>query len=208
MGGKRALAKAAGLSEAQLFRYLNGESDMAVSKLQAIAGAADVSAAWLLTGDGEAIILPTPDYEPPSLQAAIFRPMVENILTTLNEYQVRYSPSQRAHLIQIFFESLMRMPAKLQTSMVEKANIIGIMDYLGAETRDEILTQTENAIRFFSKPRDSFTTEQLNWLNRWDNMIQTAWKNYYAGYSGEAYFHRVSGTLPPVTLDRLTRLAQ
>jgi SAM-dependent methyltransferase/transcriptional regulator with XRE-family HTH domain len=51
-GGKRALAKRVGLSEAQLFRYLRGESEPTASKLIAIAEAAGLDAAWVLTGDG------------------------------------------------------------------------------------------------------------------------------------------------------------
>jgi SAM-dependent methyltransferase/transcriptional regulator with XRE-family HTH domain len=50
VGGKRALAKLSGISEAQLARYINGQHEPQYTKLLKIAEVAKTPADWLLTG--------------------------------------------------------------------------------------------------------------------------------------------------------------
>ncbi|MBW4472554.1 MAG: helix-turn-helix domain-containing protein [Stenomitos rutilans HA7619-LM2] len=50
LGGKRALAEKIGLSEGQIYRYINAQSDPTSKVLVRIADAAEVSLDWLLKG--------------------------------------------------------------------------------------------------------------------------------------------------------------
>ena len=75
LGGKRALAAAAGLSEAQLYRYFSGETELSVTKLLALAKGAGVDPGWLLTGAGEA--QPAPESRQPWLRPELLRDISE-----------------------------------------------------------------------------------------------------------------------------------
>ncbi|MFZ2619625.1 MAG: methyltransferase domain-containing protein [Alphaproteobacteria bacterium] len=98
-GGKRALAQAAGFSEAQLFRYLRGDSAPDAEKLLAIAKAAKVDAGWLLTGR-EA---PTTD----SLALPHNMLLHQTILRTFEESMLEVNkplpPAQRAQFIDMIY---------------------------------------------------------------------------------------------------------
>lgn len=52
LGGKKELAKVAGLSESQLHRIVSGESQPRLEPIAAMARAANVSLTWLATGEG------------------------------------------------------------------------------------------------------------------------------------------------------------
>lgn len=52
VGGKKELAKMAGLSESQLHRIVSGDSAAKIENIVAIAKAANVSLLWLATGEG------------------------------------------------------------------------------------------------------------------------------------------------------------
>jgi SAM-dependent methyltransferase/transcriptional regulator with XRE-family HTH domain len=98
-GGKRALAKKIGLSEAQLFRYLRGESEPAASKIIAMANAAGLDAGWVLTGQttspGEGVNL----RHDPELFARIIKTFEEALL----EVQQPMSPEFKAQLVDIIY---------------------------------------------------------------------------------------------------------
>lgn len=51
VGGKRHLARMIGVSEAQLYRYLKGDSEPSASRIALIAEKSQVDAGWLLTGN-------------------------------------------------------------------------------------------------------------------------------------------------------------
>ncbi|MQM37775.1 putative HTH-type transcriptional regulator [wastewater metagenome] len=52
VGGKKALAARAGVSESHLYRYIAGASEPTAGRLVALARAGGVSVAWLATGEG------------------------------------------------------------------------------------------------------------------------------------------------------------
>lgn len=56
VGGKRELAKAVNLSEAQLYRYLSGDSQPTLNVLINLAVAGNVNLDWLATGKGSKIV--------------------------------------------------------------------------------------------------------------------------------------------------------
>lgn len=105
LGGKRALAKAAGLSEAQLFRYINGDCDITVGKLQALANAAQVKANWLLNGEGPIEIAPMaehPSFDPELMQQALLQ--TEESLLELPSH--RLSLKRKARLVSMVYEAM------------------------------------------------------------------------------------------------------
>lgn len=52
VGGKKTLAKAIGISESQLYRYISGDSQPTVDPLAAIARSGNVHMDWLVLGEG------------------------------------------------------------------------------------------------------------------------------------------------------------
>ena len=52
-GGKKAFAKKLGLSESQLYRYINDEQEMKITTALKMSQIAGVSLDWLITGDGD-----------------------------------------------------------------------------------------------------------------------------------------------------------
>ncbi|WP_417595041.1 XRE family transcriptional regulator [Oceanospirillum sp.] len=56
VGGKKELAKMAGLSESQLHRIVSGDSVAKIETIVAIAKAANVSLQWLATGEGRMVL--------------------------------------------------------------------------------------------------------------------------------------------------------
>jgi transcriptional regulator with XRE-family HTH domain len=51
VGGKRSLAQALNISEAQIYRYIKGQNSPGVDIAQAMANAAGVSVHWLISGE-------------------------------------------------------------------------------------------------------------------------------------------------------------
>lgn len=58
VGGKKNLAKAIGISESQLYRYISGDSHPTVEPLAAIARCGSVRLDWLVLGEGPTGIIP------------------------------------------------------------------------------------------------------------------------------------------------------
>ncbi|MGB1111179.1 MAG: helix-turn-helix domain-containing protein [Gammaproteobacteria bacterium] len=52
VGGKKEMARLGGISEVQIYRYINGENVPSIRAIARLAEAADVSLNWLATGEG------------------------------------------------------------------------------------------------------------------------------------------------------------
>ena len=109
VGSKRALAKKIGISEAQLFRYLRGESEPTAAKIQAIAETASVDPTWLLTGSG------APDTEPADHNRLVHSPQLfQTLYETFEQAQLELqhilTPVQKAEFLEAIYADALHQP--------------------------------------------------------------------------------------------------
>lgn len=110
-GGKRKLAQAIGLSENQLYRYINGKAEPGTIKMSEIAQVADVSIEWLILGEGEMIKTPetvsTLVHQPTSeLDEELLTLVIERVEERLED-TVNFPTSKKAELIGLIYEELL-----------------------------------------------------------------------------------------------------
>lgn len=202
VGGKRALAKLSGISEAQLYRYLNGETVMPSDRLVAVADAAKVDSSWLLMGEG-AMERPTPDVRP-RFDAHLLQEVVREFESLLLEYEVRYTPDQRAKAVALIYATMLLDGVQV----VSRRDILYCLDFLGQEQRSDMFTLLNEALERFAYgiPGPANQAEWQGWLNRFDNLIALGTSGAMNAYTGELYFARMNGPLPEQHVKRLLDL--
>lgn len=104
VGGKRALAAGAKLSEAQLYRYLSGDGELSVRKIINLAQVGKVSVSWLLSGEG--LMVPPPEAAQPFFRPALLLMITEALDTLLLEWPDAFGPRQRARLRNVLYLAL------------------------------------------------------------------------------------------------------
>jgi SAM-dependent methyltransferase/transcriptional regulator with XRE-family HTH domain len=209
VGGKRALATATLISEAQLFRYLGGDSILPIDRLFSIAKAAKVDAGWLLTGDGEpeptAVNALRPGFRP-DLMVKITEVFEEVIL----EYDKKLTLPKRARILTFMYEAMRHEECLLNIQITPtKAHVIAMLDTLGKQTFDEVFDIHEQAYKHLvlqSPLPDGVEPEY--WYQQFTNAVQVGWLNTYTGLTGEQYFRRLGTQIVPRAAARLTELMQ
>lgn len=203
-GGKRALALAADISEAQLFRYINGESEMPVSRLQSVAKATQVDPGWLLTGSGsqEATVASRrPEFRP-----ELMTEIVQTLTEALVDFEWRPAPKLRARFVTYMYEAL-RQEEILTGSHVAVTHegMHEALWYFGKSSFDELLTIHQEAMGQDMNPAPRDPT----WAWRFSNAVYQANLNYYNSPAGAAFLRRVGQrvTLPAAT-QRLTKMIE
>lgn len=200
LGGKRALAKASGLSEAQLFRYLGGESDMAVSRLQAIAAAAKVSPAWLLTGEDVLPPPPRPDFHP-----ATMAQVVQTLEEYLLEYPVKFTPKQKGQMFALVYEALRHDQHHFNMSpQWEREQVFNFLDFLSALKRNDEIELYHRMFERLEVQKNPLTAQESLTLDR---IVSAGNAGIYNGMSGHMYFDRV-GKISPELLQSMLSLCQ
>jgi SAM-dependent methyltransferase/transcriptional regulator with XRE-family HTH domain len=202
VGGKRALAQLSGISEAQLYRYLNGETVVPSDRLVAIADAAKVDSSWLLIGEGT---MEKPAADPrPRLDAGLLQDVVREFESLLLEYEVRYTPDQRAKAIALIYATILLDGVK----SVDRRDILHCLDFLGLEQRSDMFTILNEALDLFAYgiAGAANPTEWQDWLNRFDNLMALGSRSVMNAYTGELYFARMNGPLPERHVKRLLDL--
>lgn len=199
LGGKRALAKAAGMSEAQLFRYINGDCDIAVSKLQALANAAQVAPEWLLTG--------TPIVAPPArpeFNPALLRQITQTVEEYLYEYPITFSPKHRAELIALAYESLRHGQAVYNFAPnLTREGVFNLLDFAAGLKRSDEISLYHNLMLKAEIEKSPLSTQEQLTLER---LVKLGWDSIYNGISGQLYFSRVGHTLEPAALQNLLEI--
>lgn len=104
-GGKRALAKKTGISESQIFRYLKGEGEPSLAKLEKIAEGAGVRRAWLLAADGEPDFEPTMNYSISPNSRRLLSHLLKLFDEALMEYQGNYTIEQKSLAIPLLMRA-------------------------------------------------------------------------------------------------------
>lgn len=130
LGGKRALAAASQISEAQLYRYMGGESSIPHDRLLALALAAKVDAGWLLTGRGTPQG-PLPADPRPPFRPALLTQIIQVFEELLVEYDKPFTPRQRARAIAFMYEALRHEEVlSREELMPQKFDILKIVNFI------------------------------------------------------------------------------
>lgn|GEM_PF-2050084 len=203
-GGKRALALATHISEAQLFRYISGKSEIPVNRLVAIALAAKVSPAWLLTGDA-AVINDEPNRPP--LREALLVNITQVLEELLIEYEKNFTPAQRAQAINFMYKALRHEEILRDVQLtITKPLMLGFVNFLVDIKNEDILIALNHAIDFFEY---SAAHQHIDYaahageFSAFVNYITRACEHYYNSASGQAYFDRLGTQILPTAAKRL-----
>lgn len=204
LGGKRALAAASHISEAQLYRYMSGESSIPHDRLLALALSSAVDPGWLLTGSGQAEG-PRPADPRPPFRPELLVQIIQVFEELLVEYEKPFTPRQRARAIAFMYEALRHEQLLLNNlNDIDRARLISALHYLGDETFDDalnILTQL-----YEHDLQDSLAQmiqENPLWPTILANITSRCSLNWHDSYSGESYFQRVGTQLLPKASSRL-----
>ena len=195
VGGKRAMSVAAMVSEAQLFRYLNGKTDVTSDKLLAIAKAAKVEPNWLLTGEGEPVSVVDKDLRP-AFRSELMVQIVQLFEELLIEFEKPFNPRQRARAITFLYNALRHEETKRGVlTEPKKFDLLKSVNYLAELRTEEELEVLIRALTLleYSPSENSFTRDDLDLLRIWCNLVVRGVKGYYSSYVGQVYYERVAG---------------
>lgn len=194
LGGKRQLANAAIISEAQLFRYINGLSDISLDKLTSISKAAQVDLSWLATGQEIRI---TPEMLRPSFRPALMQFTARVLDELLVEYQRNIPPRLKSHLLTIIYECLRHeeivMGREAIPTKIQILRALSFFETLKTEELAEIYHQTFTLLEYGQI--DVIEHHQL--LNTFCHLIIKGYESYYNSYAGSLYFERIGTELSP-----------
>lgn len=201
MGGKRALAEAAGVSESQIFRYLNGDSEMSAAKAVALARATGVDVGWLLTGEG----VPEPVRRVgPSFRAALMEDILRVLTEVLVDFEWRLNPTQRARYAAYAYMALRLEEDALGHDVdVTPERLMEGLWYFGKTTFDELLGIHRDAIMTLAYEK---TAVDDYWASGFANAVSAGYENFHNSQAGAALFRRIGQKPAPLTCQLLLRI--
>ncbi len=197
LGGKRALAAAAEISEAQLYRYLEGAVAIPHDKLVALAEAMTVDAGWLLTGWGDSAL--KTNRPRPEFRGALLQSVQEGLEMLLVEYQRSFSTSMKSQMVRYLYEVLRHEEANTgELVVLDKFKMLQYLSFLGemqTEAELDVLLQAFDIMEYQGFTPNLKANHQL--LTTWCNLLVRGMRGYYNSYAGQVYFDRMGQTLPP-----------
>ena len=201
VGGKRALANAALISEAQLFRYLNAESDVPSDRLVAIAKAAKVDAGWLLTGNGE---VAGGEKDPrPGFRAELMRQVAQTFDELLVESDKTFSPRQRAIALAFLYEALRIEEVRSGTEMTVDRKLAPFYpDFLAPLRSDNRLEQYHSVMNTLEYGGEMSFQSML----QFDTHVKLAMLGVFDSAAGELFFEKMGNSLLPEAVRNITQL--
>jgi SAM-dependent methyltransferase len=204
VGGKRALALAAGFSEAQLFRYISGESEMPAARLLAVARAAHADPAWLLSGEGKAEGLPIP--KRPEFRPELLRQLSQVLDEVMVEYPQRIASRQKSRFLAFMYEAVRHEEIRSGKPWEPgRGLMVNYLDFLCGFKDEESLSLYER----FAKHAMYGEGEELS-HNEQDSVgqaITTAYEHYFNGLSGETIYRRITQQVHAGNAARLQAIA-
>lgn len=202
LGGKRALAEAAGLSESQLFRYLNGDSEMSAAKAVALAQAAGVDVGWLLTGEGK------PEGQQhagqPPFRAALMEDIVRLLSEIMVDFEWRLNPSQRAKYATYAYMAFRQeeMDSGTEVEVTVERLMEGLW-YFGKATFDELLNIHTTHIERLAMDMHSQDTGDANVLAQ---AVSQGHYQFYNSTGGDAVNRWLGTQVSSHSAERLLKL--
>lgn len=185
-GGKRAMSLKTGISEAQLFRYINGDHDISVNRLQAVAQAVSLDVTWLLSGkeNGQK----RPDFKPELLQD-----IVQQVEEILLDNPVRFTPKQKSKAYSLIYDAISQEAEQSSENALDKGMLLHIIEYLSPlRAADEIGTY-HNLLSKFNDMQQLSEPEAL----MFERLVGIGNAASYEGLSGQIYYDRVGYSLGP-----------
>lgn len=195
VGGKRALAGLIGVSESQIFRYLNGLNEMTSDKLLAVARVAKVDPGWLLSGDGEMQGGIHSSDSRPAFRGELLVQITQLFEELLVEFEKPFNPRQRARAITFLYNALRHEETMRGIEFVpNKFDMLQSLNYVAQLRSEEELIILNNALELLEYSDHSYLSEDnLELLRTWVNLVVRGTKGYYSSYPGQVYFERKSG---------------
>lgn len=191
-GGKRALAKAIGVSEAQLFRYLRGVAEPNAGKISAIANVSEVDPSWLLTGNES-----MPD-DQLIYDEKLFTAAQLAFERACQENQRPIPLDQKAEIFNILFQDLLREQNRLKRPPhIGHLNMLFKVRYLSQFNADT-LQRYKQFVQ--SYPNHGMHRTQLDSLI--NSMIRST-QSCFTGVSGEILYDQRGYNMPPELINSL-----
>ena len=201
-GGKRALARQTGISEAQLFRYLRGEADPPLGRLREVAVAADVGLDWLINGTPAGGAAPAPEGYVTVLNSTL-QQALENIETVLQEQRLQLTAARKSQLVLALCKAAMEEERRYGKALLSQRDEVRLLlEFFGHIQSDMALQQVLAALD---------TPAQHQQGGPWVNHLCRAAIRAYSDHGGQDYFDRLGEQLPENyqrELDRLLLKAQ
>lgn len=186
LGGKRAMAVATGISESQVFRYLNGDTELPRDRVAAIAKAAKVDPGWLLTGDG--MMEPHANDPRPTFRAELMVQVVQTFEELLIETNTTFTPRQRALAMTLIYEALRFEEVRTGTEVsVDKRMTPYYPDFLAPLRSDNRMEDYLATMKALEYGQDVSAQS----LKQFDALVKMGLKSAYEGAMGEIYFDKM-----------------
>jgi SAM-dependent methyltransferase/transcriptional regulator with XRE-family HTH domain len=192
LGSKRALAEAAGVSESQLYRYLSGDVVLPVDRLLAIAGAAKVDPAWLLTGSGSQTGFgPRPPFRPELLCH-----LHDALHKLLAESEQEVPAVLRGRMLTYIYET-QRLEEQRSgvEELPEKFQLLKYVSFLAEMRTEEELDVLLEAFKLMEYGPRGDLKAHFQLLTLWCNLLVRGMRAYYNSYAGQVYFERMGQQL-------------
>jgi transcriptional regulator with XRE-family HTH domain len=130
-GSKRTLAKLTGISEAQLYRYLSGETPLPVDRLLQIARICTKEPGWLLTGEVRRYEQPPALTERPAFMPGLLMSIAEMMDQLLASSGRNLTPTQRARALVLIYESArLEGLRRGEPAFIDKSIVLIMLDFL------------------------------------------------------------------------------
>lgn len=197
LGSKKALGDAAGISQAQLFRYIRGESEIPAAKALNVARVAKVDPTWLLSGDGkpEGIVIPRrPEFKPELLQ------QVSQLLDeTLLDYTGRMTPKQKARALPLLYEGF-RAEEQAGMLVLDKSLMLDALEFMTPLKQTDDITTYHKMLTAHFIEGEPLSYPQALILDR---LVGLGTLATYEGVCGQMYYDRMGMQLSADGIRRL-----
>ena len=197
VGSKVKLAEGAGVSFSQLMRYINGSSVPTIPKLVALAEAARVTPAWLLSGDTTAL----QNKSQVVLEKDIFLEVISRVDQMLQNSMRTISPKRKSTYIFALCKAVEQAQQADQEFLLSERSLQEMLDFMAAYTDDE-LHDLYKAIENLS--HESNDAKILHW----QKLISRGGQQAYDTPSGKCYFARMDDVEGPYALELKRVLAK
>jgi len=202
------LAASANISEAQLYRYLEGETAIPHDKLEALALAFGADPGWLLTGRGA---WQTPQHRPrPEFRGELLQELHEQLALLLVEYQRTFPPQLQSRMVRYLYDVLRHEEAqKQQVTTLDKFKLLQYISFLGelrTPTELDVLTEAFEILEYRGLTAEITENHQL--LTTWCNLLVRGMRGYYSSYAGQVYFERMGQNLSGDAVSELHHLVE
>lgn len=188
VGGKKALAEKAAVSESHLFRYLRDEATPTLNKMEDIAAAAEVNLGWLTSGAGEAEGAHHRTYDP-----ELYERLIVTFERTLQEFQGSFTPEQKGALLPLIYQAARHeQDHNGSRDYTDKIIMLALLYTLHGQEAESLKLLRRGFDELAAIGLEAQVTDTLLLFCRKINRLG---KHYYDAKTGEMYYERVGGVL-------------